>query len=72
MINGLVPEYLQQLVPYKVMQMNRYPVRNSLNFTIPISRTATYSAFFLPSTLRDWNALSEDIKNAPSLSSFKY
>ena len=34
MINGLVPEYLQQLVPYRVMQLNRYPVRNSLNFSI--------------------------------------
>ena len=72
MINGLVPDYLQQLVPYRVMQLNRYPVRNSLNFSIPISRTVTYSASFLPSTLRDWNALTQDIKNAPSLSSFKY
>lgn len=72
MINGLVPDYLQQLVPYRVMQLNRYPVRNSLNFSIPISRTVTYSSSFLPSTLRDWNALTQDIKNAPSLSSFKY
>ncbi|MCG7868088.1 MAG: reverse transcriptase family protein [Candidatus Thiodiazotropha taylori] len=72
MINGLSPQYLQQLIPYRVMQVNRYPVRNSQNFSIPLSRTVFYSSSFLPSTLREWNALSQDTKNATSLSSFKY
>ena len=71
MINGLTPSYLHQLLPARVYQSSRYPLRNSSDFSIPTSRTATYSNSFLPETLSAWNALSQDIRDAPSLSSFK-
>ena len=71
MINGQVPPYLQQLIPLRVQQIARYPLRNSQNYSVPPSRTVTYSSSFLPSTLRDWNALDQNIKDAPSLQTFK-
>lgn len=48
-----------------------YALRNNNNFAIPVSRTAVFTNSFLPSTLRDWNALSQDVRNASSLSLFK-
>ena len=53
MINGLTPAYLQQLIPERVQQLSRYSLRNSQNFSLPVSRTVTYSTSFLPSTIRD-------------------
>ena len=37
-----------------------------------ITRTATYYNSFLPTALRDWNVLSLDTRNAPTLKSFKH
>ena len=71
MINGLTPAYLQHLIPERVQQLSRYSLRNSQNFSLPVSRTVTYSTSFLPSTIRDWNSLSTDLKNAVSIASFK-
>ena len=71
-INGQVPPYLQQLVPLRVQQIiARYPLRNSQNFSVPPSRTVTFSSSFLPTILWDWNALDQTIKDSPSLQSFK-
>ena len=71
MTNGLTPSYLHQLLPTRVYQSSRYPLRNSSDFSISTSSTATYSNSFLPETLRAWNALGQDIRDAPSLGSFK-
>ncbi|MEW8547655.1 MAG: hypothetical protein AB2693_29455, partial [Candidatus Thiodiazotropha sp.] len=71
MINGLAPTYLHQLLTTRVYQSSRYPLRNSSDFSIPTSRTVSYGNSFLPATLRAWNALNQDIRNAPSLGSFK-
>ena len=71
MINGLTPAYLQQLIPERVQQLSRYSLRNLQNFSLPVSRTVTYSISFLPSTIRDWNSLSTHLKNTASIASFK-
>ncbi|MEW8548206.1 MAG: reverse transcriptase family protein [Candidatus Thiodiazotropha sp.] len=71
MINGLTPNYLYQLLPSRVHQASRYPLRNSSDFSVPASRTTTYCNSFLPMTLKAWNALNQDIRNAPSLGIFK-
>lgn len=71
MINGLVPPYLQQLIPRTVEQQSRYTLRNSINFLIPATRTTAYFNSFLPSTLRDWNLLEQDIRESATLASFK-
>ena len=62
-----------QLLPPRVQQFSRYPLRNSEDFAmIPVTRTATYYNSFLPTALRDWNVLSLDTQNAPTLKSFKH
>ena len=71
MINNLAPNYLMQLLPPRVQQFPRYPLRNSEDFAIPVTRTATYFNSFLPTALRDWNVLCLDTLNAPTLNSFK-
>ena len=71
-INNLAPNYLMQLLPPRLQQFSRYPLRNSEDFAIPVTRTATYYNSFLPTALRDWNVLSPDTRNAPTLNSFKY
>lgn len=70
-INGATPVYLHRLLPPRVQQISRYPLRNSDDFSTPISHTVTYSTSFIPSTIRDWNALSQNIKDAQTLNSFK-
>ena len=52
-INNLAPNYLMQLLPPRVQQFSRYPLRNSEDFAIPVTRTATYYNSFLPTALRD-------------------
>ena len=71
-INNLAPNYLMQLLPPRVQQFSRYPLRNSEDFAIPVTRTTTYYNSFLPTALRDWNVLSLDTRNAPTLNSFKH
>ena len=64
--------YLMQLLPPRVQQFLRYPLRNSEDFAIPVTRTATHYNSFLPTVLREWNVLSQDTWKAPILNSFKY
>ncbi len=71
MINKLVPPFLSNLVPPRVGERSNYPLRNSNDFPIPRSRTRIFSNSFLPSTLRAWNNLDTNAKNASSLSTFK-
>ena len=72
MINNLTPPYLQQLVPQRVQERTRYPLRNVTNFVIPAVRTKYHFNSFLPSTLRQWNQLDQHIKESLSLQAFKY
>ena len=71
-INNLAPNYLMQLLPPRVQQFSGYPLCNSEDFAIPVTRTATYYNSFLPTALRDWNVLSPDNRNAPTRNSFEY
>ena len=71
-INNLAPNYFMQFLPPRVQQFSRYPLRNSEDFAIPVTRTATYYNAFLPTALRDWNVLSPDTQNTPTLNSYKH
>ena len=47
MTNGLAPLYLQTLLSQRVQQQSRYSLRNSNNYTIPLSQTVSYfNSFF--------------------------
>jgi len=71
MVNGLSPPYLSNLLPSRVGNRSRYPLRTSDNFTVPICRTNIFLRSFLPATATEWNRLENYIKNAPTLSVFK-
>ena len=71
MVYGLAPSYLNNLVPPLVQQTSRYSLRNAQNASPVYGNTNLYSNSFLPSVIKDWNALPEEIRNSDSLSSFK-
>ena len=62
MKNNLTPPYLSSLVPQTVGQTTRYSLRNSNDLQTIQSRTTLYSNSFLPSTFRDWNNLTPEVR----------
>lgn len=68
MQNNLTPPYLSNLIPSNAAT-NTYNLRN-VTRTIS-SRTEAHRLSFLPSTVRDWNCLPLQTREAPSLASFK-
>ena len=71
-INNLTPNYLQEFVPPLVQDGNPYRLRNSSDIrTIHTNTNLFYNSFY-PSTIREWNNLAQEIKDASSVASFKY
>ena len=71
MQNGLTPENLSSLVPDNVGNNSAYNLRNARNLNTNQANSQLYFKSFLLSVTRDWNVLSEEIRNSTSLSSFK-
>ena len=71
MVHQLVPPYLCSLVPNLVGNRSRYSLRNVNDFESIRCRTCLFQNSFVPHTVREWNNLSEDIKDSSSLSTFK-
>ena len=64
--------YLQEFVPPLVQDGNPYRLGNSSDIsTIYINTNLFYSSFY-PSTINEWNNLAQEIKDASSVTSFKY
>ena len=72
MFNDLTPLYLSSLVPPLVQNASRYNLRNSNDTQTVASRTTLFYNSFLPSSIRDWNRLNPDIRNAGTLDAFKF
>ena len=72
MITGLSPNYLNVLVPQTVGESISYNLRRPNNLRTITCRTTLYKHSFLPSVINDWNCLSDEMKNAGTLSAFKY
>ena len=71
MQNDMSPNYLSSLVPPSVGNTTNYPLRNSTNSHTIHTNSQLYFNSFLPSVIRDWNELSEQTRNLPSIASFK-
>lgn len=71
-MNGLTPNYLNDLLPPLVHETTTYNLRNSNHIQSVRANTNLYFNSFIPSTIRAWNSLSDDIKSALSVASFKY
>ena len=72
MLNGSAPEYLQTLVPPLVQNTTSHNLRNSNDFRNFRARTNLFYNSFLPSTIRAWNELADEIESAPLVASFKF
>ena len=72
MFNDLTPPYLSSLVPPLVQNSSRYNLRNFNDTQTIASRTTLFYNSFLPSSIRDWNRLNPDIRNAGTLDAFKH
>ena len=71
MNNNMCPTYLSSLVPPTVGNTSRYDLRNVDNIQTIHAHSQLYFDSFLPSVVREWNALPGQIRNSTSLSSFK-
>ena len=72
MVHNLTPNYLTSLIPSTVTETTNYNLRNSNDIWTVNARTSQYFSSFLPSTIREWNILQEQQRNAITITSFKY
>ena len=70
-INDITPSYLKDLIPPQIQATTDYPLRNRTDFRIPPIRTQVMNLSYIPSTLRQWNALHPNIRNSRTLSTIK-
>ena len=71
-LHGIAPTYLSDIVPPLIQDTTTYNLRNAGNIQNYRVHTNLFSNFFFPSTVRAWNDLPNEIKDAPSVGSFKY
>lgn len=71
MQNGLSPDYLTCLVPPSVGRTSSYQLRDANNTRTIHASTQQYYNSFLPSVIRDWNELPENVRDSSSLNAFK-
>ena len=63
---------VSDLIPPLVGETNAYYLRNNNNITVPFCRTEISRKSCIPSSISTWNSLDIELRNSPSLSSFKY
>ena len=72
MQNNLCPVSLSSLVPRTVESSVSYNLRNAGDIQTVNTNTQLYYTSFLPSVIRKWNDIPEEIQNANSKAAFKY
>ena len=70
-VYGLVPEYLQNLLPPLVSEINPHHRRRLQERIIPHFKTELYRNSFFPSATYLWNSLPENVQIMSSISDFK-
>ena len=71
-VNGLVPTYISDLIPPSVGEISTYTLRNQNDITVPFFRTEISRKSYIPSSISVWNSLDIELRNSPSMESFKY
>ena len=71
-LHGIAPTYLSDIVPPLIQDTTTYNLQNAGNIQNYRVHTNLFSNSFFPSTVRAWNDLPNDIKDARSVGSFKY
>jgi hypothetical protein len=68
---GLAPNYLTSRCPPLTNERTHYDLRTGTNITTPLPKTVTYQKSFFPQSIKDWNNLPQQTREATSLSAFK-
>ena len=68
-VNNQNPQYLRDYIPDE--NEIQYILRRPTLFREGISHTLRFSKSFFPFCIKAWNDLGPDIRNAPTISSFK-
>ena len=63
----MIPSYIQDLIPLLVNEVSDYPLRNNRNITVPCNRTSISQKTCIPTSIRLWNSLKDDLKDSSSL-----
>ena len=61
--SGMVPSYIQDLIPPLVCEISDYPLRNNRNIYVPLNRTSISQKSCIPSAIRLWNSLDDNFAN---------
>jgi hypothetical protein len=69
--HNLVPPYLHNICPPLTRDRTTYDLRTGMNITVPNQRTTTYQKSFFPQSIKDWNNLNKNFRQATSIDSFK-
>ena len=65
------PLYLYDcLLPF-IREENKLNMRNQTEFRNPLTRLPLFANSFFPSTIKSWNKLSPQLRNAPTINRFK-
>ena len=67
MFTNLSPEYLSSLITPTVNNLSRCNLRNAQNIQKIESRTTQYLNHFVPSSIREWNNLPQNVRNSYSV-----
>ena len=70
-VNKNTPNYLCTLIPLTIKRPSVYPLRNGNDIILPFCRLSSHSDSFIPSTIKMWNSLNNNIRNVDTLSKFK-
>ena len=70
---GMVPSYIQDLIPIPplISEVSNYPLRNTRNITVPYNQKSISQKSCIPSSIRLWNSLADDLKDYPHYQLFK-
>ena len=67
-VNKNTPNYLCTLIPPTIQRTSVYPLRNGNDIILPFCRLSSTSDSFIPSTIKMWNSLNNNIRNVDILS----
>jgi hypothetical protein len=70
--NGMTPPYLTDICPILTHERTNYDLRSGLNITTPTQKTATYQNSYFPHTIKDWNNLTNEIRQSKTIDTFKF
>ena len=70
-VHSLTPLYLRQACTIIPHNTDNYQLRRNNSFLLPIIKKEIFSKSYFPKTIRDWNNLSNDIKQSLTLTESK-